>query len=60
LSEQNNQDDDGGRRKALLALGIVAALAILSLFLIKYLKNEGEVEDCLMAHGANCDALTDH
>ena len=44
----------------MLALGIIVALAIVSLLLIRYLKNEGEVEDCLMAHGSNCDALTSH
>jgi hypothetical protein len=51
-------DDDGRRSRAIIALGVVLLLAILALFLVRYLKNEGAVEDCLMAHGANCDALT--
>jgi hypothetical protein len=52
------EDDDNNRRTgALVGLAIVLALIVAGLFLVQYFRHENAVEDCLLAHRTNCDAL---
>lgn len=52
-------DDDNNRRTgALVGLAIALALIVAGLFLVEYFRHENAVEDCLLAHRTNCDALT--
>jgi hypothetical protein len=52
-------DEDNNRRTgALVGLAIALALIVAGLFLIQYFRHENAVEDCLLAHRIDCDALT--
>jgi hypothetical protein len=51
-------DDDRDRQtKALAGLAIALFLTLVASFLIQHLRQEGQIEDCLLAHHLNCDAL---
>ena len=55
---KDRRDEDAERQiRALAGLAIVLALPVAALFLVQHLNREGEIEDCLMAGRANCDAL---
>jgi hypothetical protein len=52
-------DEDNNRRTGALAgLAIALALIVAGLFLVQYFRHENAIEDCLLAHRTNCDALT--
>ena len=55
----HRQQEADRQTKALAGLAVVLALAFVALFVIQHLKAEGEIEDCLLAGRANCDALID-
>jgi hypothetical protein len=63
MLKKSGRDDIRSRQeadrqtKALAGLVIVLALAFVALFVFQHLKAEGELEDCLLAGRANCDAL---
>jgi hypothetical protein len=52
-------DDDGGgsRRGALIGLAIAAVLVIAGYYLMTALRNQGNMEDCLMSGRTNCAPL---
>jgi len=54
----DDEDDDNRRTRALVGLAIAIALIVVGLFLVQYFRHENAVEDCLMQHRTNCDALT--
>lgn len=55
-----DEDGDAERRtKALAALAVILALAIVGFYLIMQLRAVGKVEDCLLAQRSNCDSLVD-
>ncbi len=57
MQDQPKDEDDAIRRtRGLAALAVVLALAVAAIFLFQQLKRQGELEDCLLAHGTNCDA----
>lgn len=45
--------------KALAALALILALALLGCYLIFQLRSVGKVEDCLLAQHNDCDSLID-
>ena len=45
--------------KALAALALILALALLGCYLILQLRSVGHVEDCLLAQHTDCDSLID-
>ncbi len=56
------EDDDEQRARqtrGLAALALVLLLALVASYLILRLRQEGIIEDCLMAQRLNCDALID-
>ena len=63
MHDHGLHEDDGGdwdaerQTKALAGLAFVLALAILGIYLVIHLQKIGQVEDCLLAHHTNCDAL---
>jgi len=44
---------------SLAALALLLGLVVLGLVLIRTLRHEGQVEDCLMQNRLNCDQLTE-
>ena len=60
MNQRLEDDDDTHRQTSSLAgLAAMLAIAIAAFFLFQHLKREGNIEDCLLAHRANCDALID-
>ena len=57
---RRHEDDDESRRtRALMALALVLGLALCASYLIERLRQDGLIEDCLLAGRSNCDALLD-
>jgi hypothetical protein len=54
------QQEADRQTKALAALALILALAILALVVVQRLRTEGQIEDCLLAGRSNCDALIEH
>jgi hypothetical protein len=58
--EHNDAEADAERlTRGLGAIVFVLLLALAGSYLVKELKKEGQIEDCLLAHRMNCDALSD-
>jgi hypothetical protein len=47
-------------KQNLAAAAVVIALLVAGLWLMMSMRRHGLVEDCLMAHRRNCDALLDN
>lgn len=55
MTGQSEDGDDGDRRsRALIGLIIILALAILGIVLVRELRKESQLEDCLMSGRTNC------
>jgi hypothetical protein len=55
--DPNDRDDDdggGSRRGALIGLVVTALLVIAGYYLMTVLRDQGKMEDCLMAGRSNC------
>ena len=58
--EGGNHDQgsgDGSRRAAVIGLILVLALVAIGYFLVNALRNESNLEDCLMSGRTNCAPL---
>ena len=51
-----SEDEDGGQRRSRALLGhiVILALAILGIVLVRELRKESALEDCLMSGRTNC------
>lgn len=59
-ADDEDEDEDSGRQtRALAALAVVLAIAVVGFLLVQYLKHASDVQDCLLAHRTNCDAVYD-
>ena len=55
--EQNDEElEAAGRTKKLVVLAVMAILLVGAMVLVHKLRHVSQVEDCLLAHGTNCDA----
>jgi hypothetical protein len=52
-----SQQEADRQTKALAALALIIALAVIALVVVQHLRRQGQIEDCLLAGRANCDAL---
>jgi len=52
MADQN--EDDGGRRGPLIAMGVVVLLVVVGWFITRALHNSTRMEDCLMSRRTNC------
>ncbi len=59
MAHNPNDPDDGGnsRRGALIGLIVTALLVVAGYYLMTVLREQGKVEDCLMAGRRNCVPL---
>ncbi|MBV8393519.1 MAG: hypothetical protein JOY81_10100 [Alphaproteobacteria bacterium] len=56
--EQDEEEIEGnGRRKALVALLVVAVLVGATLFVVQKLRIAGDLQDCMMTRATNCNDL---
>jgi hypothetical protein len=53
------QQESDRQTKALAALALIIALAVIALIVVQHLRTEGQIEDCLLAGRSNCDVLID-
>lgn len=56
--EEDDEEESDRQTKALAGLAVILFLALVASYLIQGLHHEGVLEDCLLAHRNNCDALT--
>ena len=54
--EEDAKESDRQTR-GLAGIAVILFLALIASYLIQDLRREGQIEDCLMAQGLNCDAL---
>ena len=55
MAEPPDQHDHGpSRSRALIGLVIIAVLVIAAVYLVRALRNESNLEDCLMSGRSNC------
>jgi hypothetical protein len=60
MRREDHDDGDGERRtRGLMALALVLLLGLAASYLVRELRKEGAIEDCLLAGRTNCDALLD-
>jgi hypothetical protein len=57
LRDEDDEEPTDLRTKGLMGLAIVLLLAIACSYLVDALRKEGAIEDCLLEHRTNCDAL---
>jgi hypothetical protein len=50
----DDHNQDRSRARALIGLVIVAVLVVAAVYLVHALRNESELEDCLMSGRSNC------
>ncbi len=56
-SQKDDLPQPENQRSPWVGLGVVAALIVVGFFLTMVLQRQGRIEDCLLAHRRNCDAL---
>jgi hypothetical protein len=54
-----DDDEDARETRGLLAFAFILLLALAASYLVERLRQEGAIEDCLLAGRFNCDALID-
>ncbi len=57
LEQDEEEREAAGRRTTLIALAVMAVLVVAGLFLVHRLRQSSIIEDCLLAHGSNCNDL---
>jgi len=57
LEQDEAEAETAGHRKSLVALFVLGLLVIAGVVLVSKLKTVSAVEDCLLAHGSNCNDL---
>jgi hypothetical protein len=57
--DDDDEEPTDLRTKGLMGLALVLLLALASSYLVSALRQEGEIEDCLLTQRLNCDALLD-
>jgi hypothetical protein len=54
--EPNDEElEAAARTKKLVVLGIMAVLVVAGILLANKLRDAGQLQDCLMTHGTDCD-----
>ncbi len=59
LEQNEDEIEQAARNKKLVVLAMLAALVVGALVLVGRLHQASRVEDCLLAHGSNCNDLVE-
>jgi hypothetical protein len=54
LEQDEDEREDAGRRKSLIALVVLAVLVVAGLILVDRLRSVSELQDCLMTRATHC------
>ena len=54
LEQDDDEVENAGRRKSLIALAVLAVLVIAGLILVDRLRSVSVLQDCLMTRATNC------
>jgi hypothetical protein len=54
LAHPEGPDDERSRSRALIGLAIIAVLVVAAVYLVNALRNQSNLEDCLMSGRSNC------
>jgi hypothetical protein len=57
LEQDEEEAEDAGRKKSLVALAVLAALVIAGVILVGKLRDVSRLQDCMMTHATNCNDL---
>ena len=57
IEQDEEEREAAGRRTTLIALAAMAVLVVVGLFIVQRLHRASVIEDCLLAHGSNCNDL---
>ena len=59
LEQDDEEREDAGRRKSLIALAIIALLVVGGVVLAHELRKTSQLQDCLMTKATNCTQIDD-
>ena len=59
LEQNDDEIEKAARIRKLLVLAVLGALVIVGLVVVGKLRTASRVEDCLLAHGNNCNDLVE-
>jgi len=54
LEQDDDERESAGRRKALIALAVLAILVVAGLVVVNRLRSVSALQDCLMTRATNC------
>jgi hypothetical protein len=54
LEQDDDERENAGRRKGLIALAVLAVLVIAGLIVVNRLRSVSALQDCLMTRATNC------
>lgn len=57
LSEEEAQEEANRQTASLAGVAITLLLLVLGVFLVHALRDQAQIEDCLLAGRSNCDVL---
>ena len=58
LEQDDEEIENAGRRKSLIALVVLAVLVIAGLFIVDRLRSVSALQDCLMTRATNCAEIS--
>jgi hypothetical protein len=58
LEQDDEEIENAGRRKSLIALVVLAVLVIAGLFVVDRLRSVSALQDCLMTRATNCAEIS--
>jgi hypothetical protein len=58
FDQDEDERENAGRRKSLIALAVLAVLVIAGLVLVDRLRSVSALQDCLMTRATNCAEVT--
>ena len=58
LEQDDDERESAGRRKALIALAVLAILVVAGLVVVNRLRSVSALQDCLMTRATNCAEIS--
>lgn len=59
LEQDDEEVENAGRMKALIAIGVLAVLVAATLFIVQKLRAVSDLQDCMMTRASNCNDMVE-
>jgi len=57
LEQDEEEAENAGRTKSVVALGVLAILVVIGLYVVNRLRDVSAVQDCMMTRATNCNDM---